>query len=84
MLNGEELGTHMGGHVPFEVDGSKAVKIGENNFLVVRVQTLDRQGKIQDHTAAELALGGPFLRGPFAGITGMWNCTWSARPASVR
>jgi beta-galactosidase len=69
-LNGEELGTHMGGHVPFDVDGSKAVKIGENNILVVRVQTLDRQGKIGDHSSAELALGGPFLRGPFAGITG--------------
>ncbi len=69
-LNGEDLGVHLGGHVPFEVDGSKAVKIGENNNLVIRVQTLDRQGKIQDYSAAELALGGPFHRGPFAGITG--------------
>ena len=69
-LNGEEIGTHLGGHVAFDVDGSKAVKIGENNNLVVRVQTLDRQGKIQDYTSPELALGGPFMRGPFAGITG--------------
>jgi hypothetical protein len=48
-LNGEDLGTHLGGHVPFEVDGSKSVKIGENNNLVVRVQTLDRQGKIGEY-----------------------------------
>jgi len=47
----------MGGHVPFEVDGSKAVKIGENNFLVVRVQTLDRQGKIQDHNRGGTGAG---------------------------
>jgi beta-galactosidase len=69
-LNGEEIGTHLGGHTPFDVDGSKAVKIGETNNLVVRVQTLDRQGKIQDYTAPELALGGPYMRGAFAGITG--------------
>jgi beta-galactosidase len=68
-LNGEELGTHMGGHVPFDLDGSKAVKIGENNLLVVRVQILDRSGKILEHPGAELALGGPYLRGSFAGIT---------------
>lgn len=72
-LNGEEIGTHLGGHTPFDVDGSKAVKIGETNILVVRVQTLDRQGKIQDYTAPELALGGPFMRGAFAGITGDVN-----------
>lgn len=69
-LNGEDLGSHLGGHIPFEVDGSKAVKIGENNFLAVRVQTLDRQGKIGDLAGSELALGGPFQRGAFAGITG--------------
>lgn len=72
-LNGEEIGTHMGGHVPFEVDGSKAVKIGENNLLTVRVQNLDRQGKILEHGAAELALGGPYSRGSFAGILGDIN-----------
>lgn len=69
-LNGEDLGTHMGGHLQFDMDGSKAVKIGENNNLVVRVQTLDRQGKIGEYAGSELALGGPFQRGPFAGITG--------------
>jgi beta-galactosidase len=68
-LNGEEIGTHLGGHVPFDVDGSKSVKIGETNILAVRVQTLDRQGKIGDYTAAELSLGGPYIRGAFAGIT---------------
>ncbi len=72
-LNGEDLGTHLGGHYPFEMDGSKAVKIGENNFLVVRVQILDRQGKIGEYSGSELALGGPYHRGPFAGITGDVN-----------
>ena len=60
-LNGEEIGTHMGGHVPFEVDGSKAVKIGETNFLVVRVQTVDRQGKILEHNSVRTGPRRPLL-----------------------
>ncbi len=72
-LNGEEIGVHLGGHIPFDFDGSKSVKIGETNHLVIRVQTLDRQNKIGDFGISELALGGPFHRGPFAGITGEVN-----------
>jgi hypothetical protein len=82
-LNGEEIGTHMGGHVPFDMDGSRAVKVGETNLLVVRVQSLDRQGKILEHGAAELALGGPFARGPFAGITGD-VCLYMVGKAGIR
>ncbi len=67
-LNGEEIGNHLGGHVPFEVDGSKAVKIGETNHLVVRVQTVDRQGKVLEYSSQELSLGGAYARGSFAGI----------------
>lgn len=69
-LNGEELGSHLGGYAPFDLDGSKAVRIGEPNLLVLRVQSLDRQGKILDQTASELPLGGPFHRSPYAGLLG--------------
>ncbi len=69
-LNGEEIGMHMGGSSSFEVDGSRFVRIGESNFLTIRVQTLDRQGKIGELTGPEIALGGPHARGAFAGLTG--------------
>ncbi len=69
-MNGEELGTHLGGHVPFEFDCSRSVKVGEDNHLVVRVQHLDRSGKILDAVAQELPLGAPYLRAPYAGMDG--------------
>jgi beta-galactosidase len=69
-MNGEELGSHLGGHTPFEFDCSRSVKVGEENHLVIRVQHLDRSGKILDLTAQELPLGAPYLRAAYAGIDG--------------
>ena len=69
-LNGEELGTRYFGHVSFDLDASKAVKPNETNLLVIRVQGLDRLGKIQDTPASELPLGAPFQKGAYAGLLG--------------
>jgi len=67
-MNGEELGSHLGGHVPFEFDCSRSVKVGEDNQLVLRVQHLDRSGKILDAIGNELPMGGPYQRAPYAGV----------------
>jgi beta-galactosidase len=36
-VNGQGVGSHEGGHTPFEVDITRAAKVGGNNRLVVRV-----------------------------------------------
>lgn len=36
-LNGSQLGSHEGGETPFTLDATNALRIGENNFLAVRV-----------------------------------------------
>jgi beta-galactosidase len=40
-LNGRHLTTHYGGYIPFTVDISKAVKCGQKNVLVVRLDNSD-------------------------------------------
>ncbi len=69
-LNGVDLGTRVIGHVPFDVDASKALKPAGPNLLVIRVQGLDRQGKIQDMPGSELPLGAPYQKGHYAGLLG--------------
>lgn len=40
-LNGEHLVTHYGGYLPFTIDISKAVRAGQGNTLVVRLDNSD-------------------------------------------
>jgi hypothetical protein len=68
-LNGEELGTRAFGHVPFDMD-AKAVRYTDNNLLAIRVQTVDKQGKLGELEAQELPLGNPFQKGAYAGLLG--------------
>ncbi len=69
-LNGEEIGTHFGSFLPFEFDVSRHLKAGESNLLAIRVQEPDNSQQLIDQHASELALGGPYLRAPFAGFLG--------------
>ncbi len=69
-LNGEEIGSHYGSHLPFDFDVSRYLKAGESNFLAIRVQEPDNSNRIFDQHASELALGGPYHRSPFAGFLG--------------
>jgi hypothetical protein len=80
-LNGKYLGEHFGGYTPFQLETAKAIKVGEENILVVRVSTADTSGKMdlgraEDEgterfaPAAELPVGLPWQCYPFAGICG--------------
>ncbi len=69
-LNGQELATRFSGHAGVEVDAGKAFKPGETNLIAIRVQGLDRGGKVQDQPGTELPLGAPHQRGAFAGLLG--------------
>ncbi len=69
-LNGESLGSHMGGYVPFDLNASKLVKIGEPNLLCVRVEAPNSDGKLQNRSTNELPVGSVYKKQPFAGILG--------------
>jgi hypothetical protein len=69
-LNGEELGARAFGHVPFDLDAGKGIRVGANNLLAIRVQTVDKQGRLGEVDAQELPLGGPFQKGAYAGLIG--------------
>ncbi|MBF0430627.1 MAG: hypothetical protein HQK83_05075 [Fibrobacteria bacterium] len=69
-LNGEKLGTHLGGHTPFDLNASKHVEIGKPNLLVIRVQTPDPTGRLDNRPSSELPLGAIYKTTPFAGIMG--------------
>lgn len=40
-LNDVKIGEHMGGYLPFSLDMSKAIKLGEDNTLVVKLNNQD-------------------------------------------
>ena len=70
-LNGQEVGFHRGGHVPFETNASLALKGGEN-LLVVRV--VDRQDKGQPR-GKQSADGRPHGIDYWC-TTGIWGSVW--------
>lgn len=80
-LNGKYLGAHFGSYSPFSFDTSKAVKVGEENLLAVRVSTAEPNGRMdlgrtevegsdRFSPVNELPVGLPWLQYPFAGIRG--------------
>jgi len=69
-LNGTEIGSHLGAHTTFDVDASQAVKIGEINFLVVRIEAPGPQGFLEDRHFTELPMGSLYKHVPYAGMLG--------------
>lgn len=80
-LNGKLLGEHFGAYTPFEYDTSKAIKLGEENILCVRIGSVDTVGRFDFGKAnndenerlgasAELPVGLPWQLYPFSGIYG--------------
>lgn len=82
-LNGKLLGTHFGAYTPFVLETQKALKIGEENVLCVRVANmgasnsridLGRESKegADDRFAhpSEMPVGLPWNQYPFGGIYG--------------
>ncbi|WP_297701158.1 glycoside hydrolase family 2 protein [uncultured Fibrobacter sp.] len=82
-LNGKLLGTHFGAYTPFIIEPQKALKLGEENILCVRVANMGAaNGRIDfgresadgadDRYAhpGELPVGLPWNQYPFGGIFG--------------
>lgn len=82
-LNGKFLGTHFGAYTPFIMETQKALKIGEENILCVRVANMGAtNGRIDfgressegadDRYAhpGEMPVGLPWTQYPFGGIYG--------------
>jgi len=82
-LNGKLLGTHFGAYTPFIIEPQKALKIGEENILCIRVANMGTtNGRIDlgresedgadDRYAhpSEMPVGLPWQQYPFGGIFG--------------
>lgn len=85
-LNGKFLGTHFGAYAPFTIETQKALKLGEENILCVRVANmgasngridLGRESKegADDRYVhpSEMPVGEPWNQYPFGGIFGHVN-----------
>jgi hypothetical protein len=67
-LNGKMIGENTGSHASFDMDISKAVKLGEENILCLRVAGLDSFGRINGISASEYSVGEAWSRTPYHGI----------------
>lgn len=68
-VNGTEVGSHVGGNVPFSIDITKAAKSGENE-LVVRVE--DKTGGAQLRGKQTLNPEGIW----YTQVSGIWQTVW--------
>lgn len=82
-LNGKLLGTHFGAYTPFVLETQKAIKIGEENVLCIRVANMgaansridfgrDSSDDADDRYVhpSEVPVGLPWTQYPFGGIFG--------------
>lgn len=71
LLNGEELGRHVGGYASFEFDLGDAVRPGKNSL---RIEVRD------SHSPSQVRGKQTFLPKPFfvwyAGLSGLWQSVW--------
>lgn len=85
-LNGKFLGTHFGAYTPFTIETQKAIKIGEENILCIRVANMGASNSridfgressegADDRYAhpSEMPVGEPWNQYPFGGIFGHVN-----------
>ncbi len=82
-LNGKILGTHFGAYTPFTIETQKAIKLGEENILCVRVANMgaansridfgreSKEGADDRYVhPSEMPVGEPWSQYPFGGIFG--------------
>lgn len=82
-LNGKFLGEHFGAYTAFDLDASKAIKVGEENLLCLRVSNMGASnsrldfGRESEEGAGdrymhpyEAPVGDPWTQYPFGGIFG--------------
>jgi beta-galactosidase/beta-glucuronidase len=78
-INGREVGTHRGGHVPFQFEISPYIKAGDNR-LIVRVE--DRQD-LQQPRGKQSYTGLPHSIDYYC-TTGIWQTVWLERAPAIR
>lgn len=78
-INGREVGTHEGGHVPFQFEISPYIKFGRNR-ITVRVE--DRQD-LQQPRGKQSYTGLPHAIDYYC-TTGIWQTVWLERAPSIR
>jgi hypothetical protein len=80
-LNGEQVGTHEGGYLPFELDVTEGTRTGESDELVVRVLDPGHDAdSAADFPFDEIPHGKQSWYGP---IGGLWQSVWLERRSRV-
>ncbi len=78
-LNGQKLGDHEGGYLPFEFDVTGALVAGSNELVVRVVDPSDDRSAYPDMPFSEIPHGKQSWYGPIGGI---WQSVWlEERPA---
>lgn len=71
-VNGVLLGFNRGGFVPFKFDATKALRIGEDNVVVVRVVDTESIDQPRGKQSAKLENWGCW----YTRVTGIWQSVW--------
>ncbi|MCA9198665.1 MAG: glycoside hydrolase family 2, partial [Planctomycetales bacterium] len=75
-VNGQEVGSHIGGNTPFTIDATNAVKPGSNQLVV----------KVHDTTAGSQLRGKQTLHPQgiwYTRVSGIWQTVWLEQVPSV-
>ena len=77
-LNGQLVGEHEGGYLPFEFDVAPLLQAGENLLVVRVVDASDDRSRYPEYPFTEVPHGKQSWYGPIGGI---WQSVWlEARP----
>ena len=78
-INGEFLGMHVGGFLPFSFDGTDQLREGRNEIKVQVDSPIDDPNEFPDTPFAEIPFGKQSWYGPLSGI---WQSVWVERRVS--
>ena len=79
-LNGEKLGEHEGGYLPFEFDVTQQMREGDNQLVVCVIDASDDRNRYGDAPFSEVPHGKQSWYGPIGGI---WQSVWLEKRAST-
>ncbi len=72
-LNGQKVGEHEGGYLPFELDVTAQAKAGDNHVVVRVVDATDDRSRYPEYPFSEVPHGKQSWYGPLGGI---WQSVW--------
>ncbi len=72
-VNGQQVGEHEGGYLPFEFDVSKAMRAGANEIVVKVVLATDDRSRYPDYPFSEVPHG---KQSWYGSIGGLWQSVW--------